>query len=1009
MNDTPNVHAQREDESTLDYLNRMRALAAGEPEPTTEPKASDLAQIDTSALTIPAPGTVWPVTDYLAGGVYGGSAQKLSESFVAPLVAAARGYQTFDRDTIDEGWKALNLGDRRSNQARRVAEAIVLKDLLVMPWYAVDEVCLADTRGSVHTLGASSIQVRPSAFLPSEDPDEKKRKYEFLRGSATPVAMHPAIPGGWADSAPTVLIAEGLLKADAALTGWLLSVGVERAQLGWAGGSTEAARATLRGLLAAVPEGDRLCVMSIAGVWNWQHNPEWKMLSFTDRDVWLGIDGDVAVNAYVWKAAAALKDFLEVKKRARVSLLSPSIVRETSDGVVDEKIGLDDYLAEHGSWDDLLGVLSPTLPPRPSDADAQKGDVRVSASGTGFETYTVVQADAAGHAVQGRWVDVEHVDFGLTITGSFAIMDEVNGALQEHVHNANLTVNEEGVRVTRHGSLIPDAVLSDHNKWPLMFTSYFGDGLIPWDKTRDECKALPAIVKRIARASGLTQQGAYRHTGIVQQGRAFASPGAIAYPSGSWEAAPGAVFPHGSAQSKVDFTVMTVASAQEVRSAVLDVLEAWRLTNGATPNGPDGKGGWDAENVGGTGSGWFAGIVGNRSWVMAGHKPNGAVMGIGEKGSGKSTVQQFSASSNGPRVIPSVVFGMTKAALSQVANGLHGLCWDLDDYKPNRDERADADTVAGLEMVLRRAHDEGAGPTKMEKDAGTGKWSSGVADRSRVGFNLTGELLPERLTGSSAERVLTFQHKHAHLLPGAARRIEAIKATGSANVAFGGYASWVLAQPQRHGHASAAEWRSAVLDEVNTRKETLVKERGWTSRAALLVASLERGVEDFLSYAEAVTMLDLSPLKAQARRQFAEAMETHIRLYMAAAHEDGERSLIEAAEAAIMGGRATVLPLSQRQKATRGDGFTWNPTDDQKRQRVIGVEHKVDDALYVCVDPKGLAEVTGIAEGKIKTALADMSIAHEDGKRYKRLTIGQGMRPWLYWVPSVRWHGSDEA
>ncbi|KQP63061.1 hypothetical protein [Nocardioides sp. Leaf285] len=355
-----------------------------------------------SALLAKEP--VWSVAEYFHSGNFGGAARKLSESFVAPLVAAARGYRTYSRDTDADPFKDFRLGDKRSNQARRLINAILLKDALLMPWYAVDEVYRSAARSEALT--ASAIQFRPSAFPQGEEDGERQRKYEFVQNSGTPISMHPAIPGHWLDTAPVTLIAEGLLKADAALTGWLLSKGVSREQLGYDG--TFDARMRLTAMMETIPADEGLAICSIAGVYNWQQNPEWKMLAFTGRDVWLGIDGDVATNPYVWKAAAAFKEFLEQKKRATVSMLSPQIPTESADGTTDEKIGIDDYLAEHGTWDQLLQVLAPTMPPRPADGHASEGDVRIhQASGNVWtERWKVVESDATGQPILGRWEKV---------------------------------------------------------------------------------------------------------------------------------------------------------------------------------------------------------------------------------------------------------------------------------------------------------------------------------------------------------------------------------------------------------------------------------------------------------------------------------------------------------------------------------------------------------------------------------------------------------------------------
>lgn len=423
MNDDPNTPHDGAPHADALTTNLPREVS-GPLDPTAvlsslSPNAGD--DIATAAAAMLSKEPVWAPADYVGSGNFGGSAAKLSESFVAPLVAAARGYKTYGRDMAAQAARDFSLGDRRTSQNRRLMEAIALKDALFMPWFAVDEISNSTP---------TSIQFRPSAFLPGDDPDEKKRKYEFITGNATPLGAHPAMPPEWIDSAPTTLIAEGLLKADAALTGWLLHMGVTREQLSYPGQAIDA-RATLRALMQEIDVGQAVAVCSIAGVYNWQQNPEWKMVNYRDREVWLGIDGDVAVNPYVWRAASQFKEFLEGKKHARVSLLSPRIPAAADDGTTDEKIGIDDYLAYHGTWESLLVELSSTMPPRPADATAKKGDVRVSKDGCMVQQYNVVETDAMGNPVQGRWMDA--VPLGGRVVASMAERTPSEGEIRTGV------------------------------------------------------------------------------------------------------------------------------------------------------------------------------------------------------------------------------------------------------------------------------------------------------------------------------------------------------------------------------------------------------------------------------------------------------------------------------------------------------------------------------------------------------------------------------------------------
>lgn len=360
---------------------------------------------------------VWNPSEYAAGDNFGGSAAKLSDSFVAPLVAAARGYRTYDSNRADrDAFRDFNLVRKNTKQGARLAGAILRGDVLLMPWFAFDDV--ADSAARSRHLDPTAVQFRPSRFSDYDDPEERQRKYEFVSGHDTPLGAHPSTPASWIQGSPVTLIAEGLLKADAALTGWLLSKGVTREQLSYTGGSDP--RERLRMLMEQIPLDESLTVISIAGVYNWMQNPEWKSVHYKGREVWLGIDGDVAVNPYVYKAALSLKQYLEEKKRAdKVCMLSPEIPKESlGEGAPDEKIGIDDYLAKCGTWNSLLKVLSDEMPPRPPDLTAADGDVRVDPNGCGVSRWEVTDRNANGIATNGHWVPV--VALGGRIAASIA-------------------------------------------------------------------------------------------------------------------------------------------------------------------------------------------------------------------------------------------------------------------------------------------------------------------------------------------------------------------------------------------------------------------------------------------------------------------------------------------------------------------------------------------------------------------------------------------------------------
>lgn len=397
------------------------------PSPVREPAPandveSELASVDLDKLESDlnrlraAADAKWGAAEYAAGGVHGHSAAKLASSFVAPLVAAARGYHSFDESQVEDIGPAFGHLDKRKSQTRKVYEAAARADVLLMPWYAVDSVASnpADPE-------RTSVQFRPGVLPPAEYDDDgksqKQAKYEFLSGSNTPVAAHPAIDPLWITEAPIVLIAEGLLKGDAALTGYLLHHGITREELSYDGVGD--ARTLLRSLMARIAPQDRICVLTIAGVWNWRNNPEWNSLALREREVWLGIDGDVASKPQVWNATRQLWDYIGDKKKANLRLLAPVVPSEKREQAEkDDKVGIDDFLAEYGSWSDLLESLSDRLPDKPKDADYREGDVRISEDGCSMERYEVIERDAAGRALAMKWSTI--IPLGGRIAASVA-------------------------------------------------------------------------------------------------------------------------------------------------------------------------------------------------------------------------------------------------------------------------------------------------------------------------------------------------------------------------------------------------------------------------------------------------------------------------------------------------------------------------------------------------------------------------------------------------------------
>lgn len=105
-----------------------------------------------------------------------------------------------------------------------------------------------------------------------------------------------------------------------------------------------------------------LCIVALAGVWNWRGSnehggkvavPDWHDIALNGRRVILAFDGDVARKKAVRSALDALAAYL-AGKGAHVEFLH--LPDE------DDKVGLDDYLNADHTVDDLLKLVRPEPP-----------------------------------------------------------------------------------------------------------------------------------------------------------------------------------------------------------------------------------------------------------------------------------------------------------------------------------------------------------------------------------------------------------------------------------------------------------------------------------------------------------------------------------------------------------------------------------------------------------------------------------------------------------------------
>ena len=339
----------------------------------------------------------WTPSDY-AYVANGKSAEKLHSSAIAPIVAAARGYEQIEDNGRSVAKQKFQLCDWRTKQGRRLRESLKTDPVLIMPWYTPENVIQGqkDRRDARF----NSIQYRPVS--PGKHENGKEAKYEFVSGSDSVIGLHPSTPEIWLTESPVSIIAEGLFKADAAVSAMLIaSDKISDADLLIDPTPGFNPQARLLELLSKIEREYRIPVFCIGGVYNWKNNFEWNFLDFKGKTVWVAIDGDIATNVNVHRAGTQLWNLLRDSKHATPKLLSPEVVGP-DDGTL-SKMGIDDYLFSVGNWTSLVAKLRDKLPPRPpSDGQELIGEWRVEEDGLSVSE-CVATKDASGNVSGADW------------------------------------------------------------------------------------------------------------------------------------------------------------------------------------------------------------------------------------------------------------------------------------------------------------------------------------------------------------------------------------------------------------------------------------------------------------------------------------------------------------------------------------------------------------------------------------------------------------------------------
>lgn len=385
-----------------------------------------------TARHAPALRTPWTPGDYHRARIDASGAAKLAASSVAPLVAAARGTRTLTTSDDFTDFRALRRtrrdGRRKDLTRTTITDTLQLgDDILALPLYRIDHVINEPATDTL--LGMDTAQYRPAHPIVSEHDHEHRKPRKYLNESGDPSIfdLHPATPRTWFTSehpAPNLLIIEGVIKADAALTHQLLNAGISFDDLTTIHDTITENRTALTNLLNQIAPDVRCVIVSIAGVANWQSDEHGKLaLPIRDRTITIGFDGDIAANRNVWTQADRLATWLRSKHPHVVQFLRldhHTITRHITEhpDILDRigtepdgtpaRLGLDDFLANVGDWNAAFTTATEHLPdqPAPEITDGlHDGDYYIAGTG-GTETHQWVKNPVTGHMESRRILDI---------------------------------------------------------------------------------------------------------------------------------------------------------------------------------------------------------------------------------------------------------------------------------------------------------------------------------------------------------------------------------------------------------------------------------------------------------------------------------------------------------------------------------------------------------------------------------------------------------------------------
>lgn len=219
--------------------------------------------------------------------------------------------------------------------------------------------------------------LRPDA--PRQWKDGKINKYELPAKTTLSLDCHPAMQPVLSNPRVALFITEGVKKGDA-----LASIGA--------------------------------CAIALNGVWGFRGTnthggrvilPDWEHVALNERVVYIVFDNDLSRKTTVQGALRALRQFLQERQALPQVIYLPE---------ADDKIGVDDYLADHHTLDDLLALAEPQTQRRVRsrehirDDHAWRRKLEYTANGTLKPTYFNIGMFLKHHHFwqDSFWLDAMH-------------------------------------------------------------------------------------------------------------------------------------------------------------------------------------------------------------------------------------------------------------------------------------------------------------------------------------------------------------------------------------------------------------------------------------------------------------------------------------------------------------------------------------------------------------------------------------------------------------------------